>query len=445
MSDSTTRSPSDIVATVKQYLLWVVRVVISSMDRFYVDNGFSRAAALAYTTLLSLVPLMAFAFGLLGAFAATSNDLSDIRKFIFQQFVPKIGESGQVLEYLTLFSEQLSDLNSVVLIVLVVTSLLLISSVESALNEIWQVHEARSITSRIGIFSAILVLAPVLALSAFYFTQFRLEGILDGIGDRQFSMAGAIVISWYQKAIPLIIDIAAFTFLFFLVPKAAVNFRSALIGGVVSGLLFGLAKIGFVVYIEQFSAYAKIYSTLAAVPIFLVWLYLSWVIVLFGSQISYQVQYLPLNGALWQRSLLSTGGGGLLLASQALIALGYAFRDGKPLPNDLELAESLDCSSVVLRQALNGLERNGIIQRANSREMPLVLLKSPATITIEDIQSAVHPRAVGLKILTPKSELLYSRELSVLFKNIADCSQGSSVKPLLLADLLLQQGGPQKS
>lgn len=421
---------------IKQVAFWMFRVGASAIDRFYVDNGLSRAAALAYTTLLSLVPLMAFAFGLLGAFAASSEQLAEVRAFIFQQFVPKMDESGTVLDYLSKFSEQIAGLNSLVLVALVVTSLFLISSVESALNEVWQVHETRSFANRIAIFSAILVLTPILALSAFYFSNFQLEPLINELVDSEPGIASQFFGSLYRKSLPYVFDVAAFSFLYFLVPKAPVRFKSALTGALIAAFLFGVAKFGFVIYIEQFSAYARVYSTLAAVPIFLFWLYLAWVIVLLGCQISYQVQYLPLNGALWQRNLMSVGSGGFVLAIQALCSIAYAYRDGKPLPNDVELAEALDCSTVVLRQSLRGLERGQIIQRGDSRDMPLVLTKSPAAITVNDLESALQPRAVGIGISGTRYSLKYARELSRVVDYIAKRDCGEKCKTLTLEDLL---------
>jgi|GEM_PF-576199 len=374
------------------WLHWLVRVLISSCDRFYWDNGFSKAASLAYTTLLSLVPLMALLFGLLGSFAASSEHIGEIRAFIFKQFVPSLDAADTILHYLTTFSEQISNLNALVFATVVITSILLINSIEYTLNEIWQVNEARSIANRIAIFSAILVISPVLAVSAYYFTRFRVQPYLDDFGP-----GGTAIASWlstldglYFAAVPYFIDFLAFAALYMLVPKAVVRLRSALFGAFLAAILFGLAKWGFAVYIEHFASYAKIYSTLAAIPIFLFWLYLAWSIVLLGAEASYQAQYLPRTGeAVWHRSLLSVGDGALLLAVQALVMVTRAFLKGQRLPSDLEVAEGLGCSTVVLNPALSALERARIVVRGDSADQPLTLLRSPDAITVADIHRAL--------------------------------------------------------
>src|SRR5690606_13969023 len=113
------------------------------------------------------------------------------------------------------------------------------------------------------------------------------------------------------------------------------------------------AKEGYAVYIVRFSSYNAIYTTLAAIPISLFWLYIGWTVVLFGAELSYQAQYLPHQGKIWKRSVLSVGDARLLLAVQSLVIITRAFvRVGK-LPNDIELAETLGCSTVVLKPALD--------------------------------------------------------------------------------------------
>jgi len=160
-------------------------------------------------------------------------------------------------------------------------------------------------------------------------------------------------------------------------------------GGVLAAVLFGFAKIGFAHYIESFSQYNKVYGAIASIPVLLFWVYLAWSIVLYGAEVSYQAQYLPRRGKLWKRAVLSSGDGRMLLAVQALVQVSRAFNQGQKLPNDLELAEQLGCSCVILKPALDDLERVGILARGDSRAMPITLTRSPDKITLSEVRAAV--------------------------------------------------------
>ncbi len=362
---------------------WLGRVIVSSADRFYWDNGFSRAASLAYSSLISLEPLTALCFGILAVFVHTGYSISQVKEFLFRQFMPGTTAFDALIPMLEEFSQKLIKVNYLVIAALVTTSLLLLNSIEYTLNQVWQVYETRRITDRLAIFCAIIVLIPAFALSGYY-TSTKVEpyfadfGILSGI---------------YADFVPFLIDSIAFIALYYLVPKAPVRFQAAVFGGVVASILFGLAKHWFAFYIVQFSTYQRVYESLALVPIFLIWLYLSWSVVLFGAEVSYQAQHLPRTGKLWKRSFMSMGDGAMLLAVQSLVITARAYSQGGRAPNELELAESLGCSSVVLKSSLDGLEQAGIIIiRGDSRDMPILLMRAPETISVADVQEAVFKK-----------------------------------------------------
>ena len=363
-------------------LRWLGRVFVSSADRFYWDNGFSKAASLAYSSLLSLVPLTALCFGIMAAFVSGADHMTAVREFFFKQFVPGSTAFDALLPWIEQFSNKLSSLNYLVVSTLIATSLLLLNSIEYTLNQVWQVYEARRITDRLAIFCAIIVLLPVFALSGYY-TSTKVEPLFADFG---------LVSGVYHDTLPFLIDLIAFVALYYLVPKAPVRFVPAIFGAFTASLLFGLAKHWFAFYIVQFSAYERVYESLALIPIFLIWLYVSWSIVLFGAEISYQAQHLPRSGQLWKRSFMSVGDGAMLLGIQSLVMIARAFNCGAKPPNELEVAEHLGCSSVVLKSILDSLEQARIIMRGDGRDMPLLLMKNPKSISIADVREAVFKR-----------------------------------------------------
>lgn len=377
-------------------LRWYFRVLLSSVDRFYWDNGFSRAASLAYSSLLSLVPLTALCFGILAVFVQTQDSMAQVQQFVFQQFMPGAGFQD-LLPHLQQFSENMRGLNLVVLGTLVVTSLLLLNSIEATLNQVWQVYEVRPITDRLAIFCAIIVLLPFFAISGYY-TSAKVEPLFADFD---------ILTAAYQDILPFLIDFIAFSALYYLVPKAPVRLWPALFGAICASLLFGVAKHWFAFYIVRFANYDRVYEALALIPIFLFWLYICWTVVLFGAEISYQAQHLPRVGALWKRSLTSVGDGAMVLAVQTLVLIAREFDRGGKIPNELEIAEELGCSSVVLKSTLVALEQAGIIMRGEGRYMPLLLMRAPDTVTMSDIREAVFKKR-GSMFMGPEMRTMYS-------------------------------------
>lgn len=387
ISSETAKVEQCQVPTSLERVQWMMRVFVSAVERFYWDNGFSKAASLAYTTLLSLVPITFVVFGFLASLAISNQDLLKVREFIFRQFVPSQSTVNIILEKLTEIEHALNDssFSLMALSFFAITALLLINSIEYALNEIWQVFEPRSIPQRISIFCAILVIGPVLLVSAYYTTKLRLEPFLQGIE------AFAQYTNFANHIISFLTDFLAFFALYFLVPKAPVKIRAAAFGAAVTSFLFDAAKYYFTVYIVYFSSYDKVYGALAAIPVFLFWLYISWTILLFGCELCYQFQNLPQNGRIWRKQVTSVGDGSFLLACQALILIARAYREGTKAPNEIELCESLGCSSIVLKPVIGALKSRGLLVQGDSRDAPLILQRASETINLDEILRALFP------------------------------------------------------
>jgi membrane protein len=294
-------------------------------------------------------------------------------------------------------SDKLVRLNYVVIATLIATSLLLLNSIEYTLNQVWQVFESRRITDRLAIFCAIIVLIPVFAISGYY-TSTKVEPFFADFG---------LLSALYRDSLPFFIDFLAFVAVYYLVPKAPVKLMPAIFGAVSASLLFGLAKHWFAFYLVRFTTYERVYESLALIPIFLIWLYVSWSIVLFGAEMSYQAQHLPRSGKLWKRTFMTVGDGAMLLAIQSLVLVTRAFRTGQKVPNELEIAESLGCSSIVLKAALDGLEQSGLIMRGDGRDMPLLLMRAPEAISIADIRDAVFKK---------REAMFLGREVSSMYE-----------------------------
>jgi membrane protein len=241
---------------------------------FQEDRCIEEAASLSFTSLLSMVPLLAVVFGIVSVFPVFNEWSNALQSFIFDNFLPDTGE--QIVPHINAFLGSVSSLTLPGTLVLIVTALLLMVRIEAAFNRVWRVDRNRSLTSRIVLYWALLTLGPLLIAAAIALSASQVfgdSGVLGGLPPSLQKLA-TFVLSWL-----------VFTLLFVLVPNRRVRFRDGLVGALLSTVLFGLAKAGFVAYVSN-ANYKVIYGALATVPIFLLWLYLVWVVVLLGASLA---------------------------------------------------------------------------------------------------------------------------------------------------------------
>ena len=249
------------------------------LTRFGGDQSQRVAAALSYTTLLSLVPLMAIAFAVLQGFPVFDGVQAKLQSMLFDNFMPESIDSIQ--GYLSEFIGKAGGMTAMGIIGLTVTAILLLSTIEQSMNTIFRVAKPRPVTSRLMMFWAVLTLGPMLlgasvSLSTYLYTITHAVGgeALTGFVGQMLTLA------------PTVLAIFAFTLFYGVVPNRPVTLRHAMIGGVAAGILFALVRKGFSLYVTAFPAYQTIYGAVSAIPIFLVWMYLSWAVVLIGATVT---------------------------------------------------------------------------------------------------------------------------------------------------------------
>ena len=240
------------------------------------DNMTTLAGNLAYVSLLALVPLIAVVFALFSAFPMFSEVRGQIRHFIFANFIPATGDVIQ--RYIEQFVANSSRMTAVGACGLIVTSLLLMYSIDSALNTIWRSPRARPKIYSFAVYWMILTLGPLLAGASLAISSYLLS--LRWASDLNS------VIDDVLRIFPLILSWAAFWLLYSIVPTAQVRNRDALIGSLVAALLFEAGKKAFALYITAFPSYQLIYGVIAVVPLLFVWVYWTWCIVLLGAEIT---------------------------------------------------------------------------------------------------------------------------------------------------------------
>lgn len=248
-------------------------------QRFSHDGMQQKASALTFTSLLALVPLLAVSFAIFAAFPAFDRLKGEVQSFIFENFVPQVGSTVQ--EHLESFTAKTGSLTAIGVIFLGVTAVMLLSAVNNTFNEIWRARKPRGIVSRLLVFWALLTLAPLffgasLSISSYLFTLAQASGVESYTGELA-RLAGVL---------PFLLQACGFTIIFLVVPNYPVSRKDALIGGFVAGTLLELLKKGFGLYITSFPTYQTIYGAMATIPIFLIWVYLSWNMVLLSAELT---------------------------------------------------------------------------------------------------------------------------------------------------------------
>jgi membrane protein len=247
--------------------------------RFVRDRFTYSAAALTYTTLLAIIPLMTVAFSVISAFPVFHAFKDDIQKFVFSNFVPASGDVIQ--KYLQNFLGQTGKLSAVGTIFLVVTAVMTMLTIERALNDVWKITNRRKGIYSLLMYWAVLSLAPVflglsLAATSYVVSLPFIAGAAASVG------LGTVLVS----SAPFFLTVIAFTLLYVVVPNCRVPWRHGFLAALIAAVLFELVKKAFVVYVTSSNTYEVLYGALATIPVFLLWIYVAWVIVLFGALIS---------------------------------------------------------------------------------------------------------------------------------------------------------------
>jgi Predicted membrane protein len=237
------------------------------------DRLTTSAAELAYTTILALVPLITVIFSLLSAFPMFDEVSLSLKQLIYSNLVPTASDTIQ--NYLEQFIANTKKMTLVGIIGLIVTSLLLINSINNVLNRIWRTKRKRSFMYNLTMYWTILTLGPILVGSSVAVSSYIFS--LKWLSD---AASGDVLLS----TLPFIISIVGFWLLYSIIPTESVPFKEAVIGALVAAILFEIGKRAFALYVTSFPTYQLIYGVVSSIPIMLVWIYCSWCIVLFGAE-----------------------------------------------------------------------------------------------------------------------------------------------------------------
>jgi membrane protein len=330
--------------------------------RFQEERATQTAGSLAYTSLLSMVPLRTVALAIASAFPVFENAIDTLQTFLFDNVLPDAPGLDAVTEQIDSFTRNAGRLTAIGIIGFMVTSVMLMLTIDNALNRIFRVQRRRSLLQNVIIYWAVLTLAPVLIGVSLSMTTMSLA-----------DSPGSVVL----RGLPFLSTCVALALLYGVVPARRVELRHAAVGGIVAGIGFEVAKRAFALYLQQVPTYALIYGAFATIPIFLVWLYVSWVVVLAGAVFT---AMLPTYHA--KQEVAMVPGERLAEALGALSILVRAHADGRAVPLNA-IAYELRTHPYRVEEVLMRAAASGIVARTEKDAW--VLARDADSIRIADL------------------------------------------------------------
>ncbi len=344
-----------------------------AVHRFSRDGCFAASGALSYTTLVSLVPLGVIALGILSAFPNFADVRQELLDLVFRNFIPTISE--QAAWWFQYFAG---------------TGVLLLATVEDQLNALWRVTTPRPWGQRVLAYWTLITLGPLLVgmsltLSTYLDTAARRAGF-DPEAFYQFASGWPHLLA---RLVPFLLELIACALLYCVIPNCAVRWRDGLAGAAVAAIAIEILKIGFAIYIGSMSSYQTVYGALAAIPIFLLWMYVSWMAVLLGAVVAANLPTWRVDERL---AHLSTGGVRLGFSLALIGALARAQRRGLT-SRIASLAVELGVATSVIDEHLQQLARAGFA--APTQSGGWVLAWNPETATLHDLYEALDLPLAG--------------------------------------------------
>lgn len=337
----------------RRFLLNQGQILALVVRGFFADGCMLRASALTFASLLSLVPLLALMFSVLKGLGV-QNELEPL---LLKQLAVGGGAAvSKIVEYIN--NTNVARLGTYGLIFLVITVLTLLSNIEKSFNSVWGVKETRSLRRRFTDYFSVVTIGPVFLVVAISMTstlksQLLVQSLLD------YAFVGELLLALF-KVLPFMVMWLVFAGLYLFMPNVKVSPRAALIGGVFGGTLWQISQWGYLNFQFGVARYNAIYGTMAVLPILMVWIYLSWMIVLLGLEMTYATQNLKTirQDILGVRVNFASHE---FIALTVLLHIGRRFYLGQsPLGQD-ELASSLDAPPRLLHTILEELIRLGFV------------------------------------------------------------------------------------
>ncbi len=393
-----------------------------------------RAMSLVYTTLLSIVPLLALSFSVLKGFGVYNQ----IQPMLLA-FLEPLGEKGEeVALRIVQFIENMNVgvLGAVGLALLLYTAVSLMQKIEESLNYIWHVSRARPFGERFSRYISALLVGPILVFSALGLTATvanvdAIRGLLqvDALSQAVYA-AGRVT--------PYLFVTAAFTFVYLFIPNTRVRLVPALIGGAVGGIAWQTAGWAFATFVASSGKYAAIYSGFAILILFMVWLYLSWLILLVGASVAFYVQHPEYSFAKEGEPALSNRMRERLAVS-VMTAVARRFVEGATPPTASELGRSTGVPGHTIGSVIDALERHGLLVATTGDPPGWLPARDLGSIGVAQIVMTV--RAAGERRFVGPDTVAHDQPAEAVLGRVEDAVR-DALQGLTLRDLVAGETSP---
>lgn len=245
-------------------------------NRLHEERLSQVAGSLTYTTVLALVPILTIALAIFTTFPLFNTFRAALESYLADSLIPG-SISNTILGYLTQFATKAKSLSAAGAVLLIVTAVLMMMTVDRTLNDIWRVRTQRPLAQRVTVYWAVVTLGPLLIGVSITLTSYLFTATSDVVASVPF--VGAV----FYTLVSILFSAGAFTLLYVMVPNRPVDWRDAAWGGLFAAIAFEVVKRLFAGFVSQSPTYTMVYGAVAAIPIFLLWIYLCWLITLFGA------------------------------------------------------------------------------------------------------------------------------------------------------------------
>jgi membrane protein len=394
------------------------------LKKFLEDRCLLHASALTFSTLLSIVPFFALAFALLKGFGVQSR----LEPLILEQVAAGSQEIiTRIVTYIN--NTNVASLGVMGLIALIITVITLLGNIEDAFNVIWGVRETRSFYHKFGNYLSVLVSAPLLLVAATgVTTSLQSQTIVQWL-IRDTYLGDALLLGF--RCIPYLSVWMALVFVYTFIPNIQVRFKSALIGGILAGTLWQIAQWGYIHFQVGVARYNAIYGALATLPIFMIWIYTGWLIILFGVEVIYSHQNIRTFRSEVQCPIISQRLKELF-ALAVLRNIARAFHHNLPACSAERMAEELDAPLRVVQEIITQLEETGYLVAAAGAPATYLPARELEQIAIHDVLQSVRNYGGGGKLI----RLAKGEESMQAILGRSEASAAAALDGLTLKDLV---------
>jgi membrane protein len=412
----------------KSFLIKQLRIIILALRGYDEDRCVLRASSLTFYTLLSIVPIAAMFFGVAKGFGFEQR----LQKELFAKFPGQEEVLNQVIAFSNSLLEQTQGgiIAGIGMLVLFWSVLKVLGHIEMALNDIWEIKESRSWGRKFSDYLSIMLISPILVLlsgSVTVFITTQVEHITQRV-----ALLGVFspLISFLLKFMPYVLIWVLFTILYIIMPNTKVNFKAGLVGGVVAGTLYQIAQLAYISFQVGAAKYNAIYGSFAALPLFLMWLQISWWIVLFGAELSFANQ--NVHTYEYEPDCLNISPGfKKLLTLQVAHLLIRNFSDGeKPLIYS-QISNRLAMPVRLVHNIIFDLVESGLVSEIKTKadkEFAYQPARDINLLTIKYVLEALERNGTDT---VPVAKTEEYRALSAALKNFSEAMESSPANKLL--------------